>query len=63
MGISLPRGTNPRDVLDTKMLVKLVIMEDKISELIIKYANEGIHYKEAFKMIKEDMKQITKDEK
>jgi len=56
IGIDLPKGTNPRDVLNTQMLVKLVLMEDKVADMIEKYSKDGMHYKEVYKKIKEELK-------
>lgn len=55
LGIDLPKGANPRDVLDKRMLVRLEDMEDKIAYLIYKYSKEGIYYKDVYKKIKSDL--------
>jgi len=56
LGIDLPTGTNPRDVLDKRMLVRLEDREDKVADMIEQKAKKGLHYKDAFKEIKEEMK-------
>jgi len=55
VGIVLPKGVNARDVADKRQLIHIEEAEEQIAGLIIKYASEGIHYKEAFKMIKKEM--------
>jgi len=59
LGIELPKAVNPRDVLDKRMLVKLEDMEDKVADLIEKYSNDGMHYKEIYKKIKADIGSIA----
>lgn len=53
LGIELPKGTNPRDVLDKRMLVRLEDLEDRVADLIEQYTEDGLYYKEIFKKIKE----------
>ncbi len=55
LGIDLPKGANPRDVLDKRMLVRLEDMEDKVADLIIKYSKQNIYYKDAYRKIKEEL--------
>ena len=55
LGIELPKGTNPRDVLDKRMLVRLEDMEDRVSGMINKYGEDGMHYKTAYQKIKEEL--------
>ena len=55
LGIDLPKGTNPRDMLDKRMLVRLEDMEDKVADLIEKYSKEGTYYKDVYKRIKEEV--------
>ena len=50
LGIDLPKGTNPRDVLDKRMLVRLEDMEDKVADMIMKC---DLHYKDCYKEIRE----------
>jgi len=50
LGIDLPKGTNPRDVLDKRMLVRLEDMEDKVAGMIMECDK---YYKECYKEIKE----------
>ena len=54
LNIDLPKGENPRDVLDKRMLVRLEDTEDKVADLIYKYSND-LHYKEVYKKIKEEL--------
>ena len=54
LNIDLPKGENPRDVLDKRMLVRLEDMEDKVADLIYKYSKD-LHYKEVYKKIKEEL--------
>lgn len=51
--IDLPKGENPRDVLDKRMLVRLEDMEDKVADMILKFSQQGIYYKDVYKKIKE----------
>ncbi len=55
LGIDLPKGTNPRDVLDKRMLVRLEDLEDKVAGLIVEYSG---HYKDGYKEIKEKLLDI-----
>jgi len=50
LGIDLPKGTNPRDVLDKRMLVRLEDMEDTVADMIVD-SNE--YYKDTYKTIKQ----------
>lgn len=54
LNIDLPKGENPRDVFDKRMLVRLEDMEDKVADLIYKYSKD-LHYKEVYKKIKEEL--------
>ncbi len=49
LGIDLPKGTNPRDVLDKRMLVRLEDMEDSVADMI---TSCDMHYKECYIIIK-----------
>lgn len=51
--IDLPKGENLRDVLDKRMLVRLEDMEDKVADMILKFSQQGIYYKDVYKKIKE----------
>lgn len=51
--IDLPKGANPRDVLDKRMLVRLEDMEDKVADMILDFSNQGLYYKDVYKKIKE----------
>ncbi len=53
LGIDLPKAVNPRDVLDKRTLVKLEELEDNVADMIKEYADNGIYYKDALKLIKE----------
>ena len=55
LDIELPRGKNPRDVLDIRKLVKVEDMELKVADLIKEFAEQGIHYKEVYKKIKKKL--------
>jgi len=55
LGIDLPKGTNPRDVLDKRMLVRLEDMEDRVADMIKEKAESGTHYKEVYKQIKAEL--------
>lgn len=55
LGISYPKGIEPRDVLDKRMLVRLEDMEDKVADMIKKCSDDGVHYKDAYKIIKEEL--------
>ena len=54
LNIDLPKGENPRDVIDKRMLVRLEDMEDKVADLIYKYSKD-LHYKEVYKKIKGEL--------
>lgn len=54
LNIDLPKGENPRDVLDKRMLIRLEDMEDKVADLIYKYSKD-LHYKDVYKKIKEEL--------
>jgi len=61
LDIVLPKGAEPRDTLDSRLLVRLEDTEHTVSKWIEKYAGEGIHYKNAYKRIKvnlDEMKRI-----
>ena len=51
--IDLPKGANPRDVLDKRMLVRLEDMEDKVAGMILDLSSQGLYYKDVYKKIKE----------
>lgn len=51
--IDLPKGENPRDVLDKRMLVRLEDMEDKVADMILEFSKQGIYYKDVYKKAKE----------
>lgn len=53
--IDLPKGTNPRDVLDKRMLVRLEDMEDKVADMIVEHTDNGMYYKEVYKIIKKEL--------
>lgn len=55
LGISISKAVNPRDVLDKRMLVRLEDMENKIADMIVEYAGSGLHYKDVYKKIKEEL--------
>ncbi len=55
VGIELPKGVNARDIADKRQLIHIEEAEEQIAKLIEKYAKEGIHYKEVFKLIKEEI--------
>jgi len=55
MGITLPKGANPRDVLNNKQVVELEMLEKRVIKLIEKYHGQGVHYKEYFHIIKEKL--------
>ena len=48
-------GFETRDILDKRTLVRLEDLEDKVSNLIIKYHNDGVYYKDAYKLIKDEV--------
>ena len=53
--IDLPKGANPRDVLDKKTLARLTAIEYDVADLIKKYAEAGMHYKLIYQQIKKDL--------
>jgi len=57
LNISLPKGANPRDVLDKRMLVRLEDLEDKVTDMIEALSKDN-HYKDVYKLIKDKL--ITK---
>ena len=54
LNISLPKGTNPRDVLDKRMLVRLEDMEDNVADMITELSKDN-HYKDVYKIIKKTL--------
>jgi Rha family phage regulatory protein len=58
LNINLPKGANPRDVLDKRMLVRLEDLEDKVADMIVKYSEQDIYYKDVYKKIKDDFARI-----
>lgn len=56
LDIDIPKGDNPRDILDIRQLVHLENLEKKITQMIRDNANNNIHYKESYKLIKERIK-------
>jgi len=52
LGIETPKGTNVRDVVDKKTLIKIEILEEEVADMIMTY--EG-YYKDVFKRIKEEL--------
>lgn len=53
LNIPTPKaGVDIRDTLDKRQLVRLEDTEEAVAEMINKYADEGKHYKEVFKIIK-----------
>jgi Rha family phage regulatory protein len=55
LNIVLPKGANPRDVLDEKTLARLTALEYDIADRIDELAQKGLHYKEVFKQIKKEL--------
>ena len=60
LNINLPKGANPRDVLDKRMLVRLEDLEDKVADMIKDYADKGIYYKDVYKIIKRELTGIKR---
>jgi len=56
LGINLPKGANPRDILDEKTLARLTALEFDVADRIEELAQSGLHYKEVFKQIKKELK-------
>ena len=54
LGIELPKGANPRDVLDKRMLVRLEDLEDKVADLMYEYSKE-MYYKDVYQKIRESI--------
>ena len=52
LDIKLPKGANPRDVLDEKTLARLTALEYDVADMIENLAKKGMHYKEAYNIIK-----------
>jgi len=52
LGIDLPKGTNPRDVLDKRMLIRLEDMEDRVADMILAC---DLYYKDCYKQIKQEL--------
>ncbi len=55
LGIETPKGTNVRDVVDKKTLIKIEILEEQIADMVTKKTSEGIYYKEVYQKIKEEL--------
>jgi len=58
LGIETSKGIPVRDTLDKRMLVRLEDMEDKVADLIEKYAKQDIYYKDVFQIIKKQIGKI-----
>ena len=56
LGIDLPKGANPRDILDKRMLVRLEDLEDRVADMILSKSKKGIYYKDVYKEIKEELR-------
>ena len=54
LDIDLPKGANPRDILDKRMLVRLEDKEDEVADMIVKYSKD-FHYKDVYKKIKDEV--------
>jgi len=52
LNINLPKGANPRDVLDQKTLAKLTALEYDVADMIDELAKKGLHYRDAYNKIK-----------
>ena len=52
LGIELPKGTNPRDVLEKRMLVRLEDLEDRVAEMILNCTKD---YKICYQDIKKEL--------
>jgi len=57
LGIDLPKGANPRDVLDKRSLVRLEDLEDEVADYIEKCAKDGMHYKDIYKAVKKHLEE------
>ncbi len=55
LGIELPKGANPRDTLEPKIIIRLDIMEDNVANKIKGFTSKGMHYKDVYKTIKEEL--------
>lgn len=55
LGIVLPAGTNPRDVLSPRELIKLEDAEVYVSAQIKALTEDGTHYKQAYQEIKKEL--------
>jgi len=55
LGINIPMAVNPRDVLDVRDLVRLEDMEKFVAKRIMELHEAGVHYKDAFKIIKSEV--------
>ncbi|MGL5050655.1 MAG: Rha family transcriptional regulator [Fusobacteriaceae bacterium] len=47
-----------RETLDTLQLGQLIMLENVIGKSLVKYMEEGTHYKEIYKKVVKDMKQL-----
>jgi Rha family phage regulatory protein len=54
LNIALPKGTNPRDVLGKRELVRLEDLEDRVADMIIEYSKDN-YYKDVYQMVKKDL--------
>jgi len=59
LGIQTLKGIPVRDSLNKRMLVRLEDIENRVADLIAKYAKQDIYYKDVFQIIK---KQIAKQD-
>ncbi len=50
-----PLGVKYRDIATPKQLKELEDVEDKVADMIYKHEKDGIHYKEVYKLIKQEL--------
>ena len=52
LNFDIPKGTEPRDVLSAKDLIKLELMEEKVARMIV---GSDRHYKQTYQWVKETL--------
>jgi Rha family phage regulatory protein len=58
LNLTIPKGVNPRDVFKPVEVMKITILEDKITNMIKNNATNSIYYKDSYKQIKKDILEI-----
>lgn len=55
LNLQIPKGDNPRDVFEPVDVMKISMLEDKITTMIKTNTNNNIYYKDSYQIIKEEV--------